>query len=93
MSKNVKTVNPSYYSVNEDGDELFDLFEKGLLTKEQCRGFYIGSMTKYLNRYPAKNGVEDLNKTETYLQRLISFEERLGEIKGASTNTDDVDNQ
>lgn len=65
---------PSYYK-GKDGKDLFSRFENGLLSKEQVRGFYIGNIMKYITRYRGKNGVEDLLKADTYLNRLIEFEE------------------
>lgn len=65
---------PDYYK-GKDGKDLFARFESGLLTKEQVRGFYVGNVMKYITRYQGKNGVEDLKKARTYLDRLIEFEE------------------
>ncbi|MFC2680881.1 DUF3310 domain-containing protein [Limosilactobacillus vaginalis] len=64
---------PDYYK-GTDGKDLFDRFETGLLTVDQVRGFYTGNIVKYLTRYQKKNGLEDLDKAETYLSRLKSFE-------------------
>ena len=64
---------PDYYK-GTDGKDLFDRFEAGLLTVDQVRGFYTGNIVKYLTRYQKKNGLEDLDKAETYLSRLKSFE-------------------
>lgn len=65
---------PDYYK-GKDGKDLFARFESGLLTKEQVQGFYVGNVMKYITRYQGKNGVEDLKKARTYLDRLIRFEE------------------
>lgn len=65
---------PDYYK-GTDGKDLFARFESGLLTKEQVQGFYVGNVMKYITRYQGKNGVEDLKKARTYLDRLIEFEE------------------
>ncbi|MCH5463215.1 DUF3310 domain-containing protein [Lactobacillus sp. LC28-10] len=68
-------VKPDYYASN--GEDLFDRFEKGLLPDpNQVRGFYKGNVIKYLTRYQDKNGIEDLEKAETYLDRLIVFEQK-----------------
>lgn len=66
---------PDYYK-GKDGKDLFARFESGLLTKEQVQGFYVGNVMKYITRYQGKNGVEDLKKASTYLDRLIKFEEQ-----------------
>ncbi|NLR17671.1 DUF3310 domain-containing protein [Lactobacillus sp. LC28-10] len=69
---NDSKLKPKYYTNN--GKDLFDRFEEGLMTAEQNRGFYIGNVFKYITRYQNKNGVEDLQKASTYLNRLIAFE-------------------
>ena len=66
---------PDYYK-GTDGKDLFARFESGLLTKEQVQGFYVGNVMKYITRYQGKNGVEDLKKARTYLDRLIEFEDK-----------------
>lgn len=66
-------IRPKYYQ-GKDGKDLFDRFEEGLLTAEEVRGFYKGNLFKYVARYQGKNGVQDLDKAETYLHRLKRFE-------------------
>lgn len=63
---------PDYY--REGGKDLLQRFEEGLLTKEETVGFYKGNIIKYLTRFEQKNGIEDLIKAQTYLNRLIEFE-------------------
>lgn len=43
-------IKPNYY-MNNDGKDLFDLFEEGMLTEDQVRGFYLSNQIKYLVRY------------------------------------------
>lgn len=38
-------------------------------------GFHAGNVVKYVARYKAKGGVEDLRKAAWYLRRLIEIEE------------------
>ena len=38
-------------------------------------GYFIGCITKYVERYQKKNGVEDLKKAQHFLQKLIELEE------------------
>lgn len=64
---------PTYYA-GDDGKDLFDRFESGLMTRQETIGFYKGNITKYVTRYAEKNGVEDLKKAQVYLGRLIEFE-------------------
>lgn len=40
------------------------------------RGYFQGNISKYVERYHAKNGVEDLHKAQHYLTKLIELEER-----------------
>lgn len=67
-----KPLKPDYYASN--GKDLFDRFEEGLMLADEIRGFYKGNIFKYITRYQDKNGVEDLQKASTYLNRLIAFE-------------------
>lgn len=67
-------IRPGYYK-GKDGKDLFDRFEEGLLTKEEVVGFYKGNILKYVTRYQDKNGIEDLEKASTYLERLKKYEE------------------
>ena len=69
-------IRPGYYKV-KDGKDLFDRFEEGLLTKGEVVGFYKGNIIKYVTRYKEKNGLEDLEKASTYLERLKKYEEIL----------------
>ena len=74
QDNNQDELRPKYYK-GKDGKDLFSRFENGLLSKEQVRGFYLGNIIKYITRYRGKNGLEDLLKADTYLNRLIEFEE------------------
>lgn len=40
-------------------------------------GFHEGNILKYVLRYKAKGGVEDLRKARWYLDRLIALEKKL----------------
>lgn len=65
---------PQRYT-GEDGKDLIDRFEEGLIPEEQVRGFLRGNVFKYLTRYPDKYGMDDLLKANEYLRRLIAFED------------------
>lgn len=41
------------------------------MSAEAFRGFLKGNIMKYVFRYEAKNGIEDLKKARWYLNRLI----------------------
>lgn len=38
-------------------------------------GYFIGCITKYVERYQKKNGIEDLKKAQHFIQKLIELEE------------------
>ena len=65
---------PDYYK-GENGKDLFDMFEEEF-PKEWTIGFYVLNLVKYARRYKGKNGIEDLKKARTYLDRLIEFEDK-----------------
>ena len=62
-------INPSHYKT--DTIECIDAIE-AMLTPEEFIGFLRGSIVKYGWRYPKKNGVEDLNKSQWFTNKLIS---------------------
>lgn len=37
-------------------------------------GYFIGCITKYVERYNEKNGVEDLEKAQHFIEKLIELE-------------------
>jgi hypothetical protein len=44
---------------------------KSAMSKEAFKGYLKGNIMKYIWRYDRKNGVEDLQKAQWYLNRLI----------------------
>jgi hypothetical protein len=50
------------------------------LTKEQYEGFLQGNIIKYISRFRHKNGLEDLEKTKWYLEKLIESWQKGREI-------------
>lgn len=84
------SIEPDYYQNN--GKDLLDRFEEGLLTEDEVRGFYKGNVIKYTVRYKDKNGIEDLNKIQTYSERLAKFEEKVLKIESAKNFIEDVPN-
>ena len=65
---------PQRYT-GEDGKDLIDRFEEGLMSEEQVRGFLRGNVLKYVVRYEDKGSMDDLIKANEYLRRLIAFED------------------
>lgn len=43
-------------------------------SKEEFRGYLVGSVLKYISRFERKNGVEDLEKAKVFLCWLIESE-------------------
>ena len=65
-------IEPNYYhNSNVDVIKALEL----LRGKEACKDFCIGNVMKYVIRYDKKNGIEDLKKAQTYINRLITLEE------------------
>ena len=60
--------NPAHYTAGSI--ECFDAI-KASMTKEQFEGYCKGNVLKYVWRYERKNGLEDLEKAEWYLDKLI----------------------
>ena len=67
MPKDLINKPPHYTKVNI---ETIDAIQSAL-GKEGFNAFCQGQIIKYVWRYPHKNGLEDLNKADWYLQRLI----------------------
>lgn len=62
-------ITPSHY--NQGSIECIDAIESSMSVAAFC-GFLKANCIKYLWRYEHKNGLEDLQKAEWYLQRLIN---------------------
>ena len=69
---------PEYY--NRNGLSPLTAFKKGLISKEEYRGFLKGNIIKYLVRYQYKNGVEDIEKLIHYTNELYALEKETGKI-------------
>lgn len=69
MSTPYSSINPSHY--RQQGKETIEIL-KDTLSEAEFRGFLKGNIIKYLTRYEHKNGLEDLQKAEWYLVRLIN---------------------
>lgn len=65
---------PPHY--NKYPVEVLDGIE-GMCTPDEFRGYSKGNIIKYVTRYQEKHGIEDLKKANVYLNRLISFEEKM----------------
>lgn len=55
--------------------------------KDGCYAWYTGQVIKYMWRWTKKNGLEDLEKAQFYLNRLIfTYKERKKNERGKMTN-------
>ena len=60
--------NPAHYG---KGQIEAIAYIKDFLTKEEFTGYLRGNIAKYLHRWRYKNGLEDLQKAQWYLNLLI----------------------
>ena len=60
---------PSHYT--SGGIETID-YIKAKLGPVAFEGFLAGNVIKYVSRYQHKNGIEDLEKSKWYIDRLIA---------------------
>ena len=67
-------INPAHYRTG--GLDVMDVM-RAKMTKEQLYGFCYGNIIKYTLRHQAKNGKEDLQKAQWYLNFLIENYENL----------------
>lgn len=69
MSKaNRRQVAGAHYKVDA-GEQHWDR-----IWRMHGRGYFVGQITKYVERYHLKNGVEDLEKAKHFLEKLIELE-------------------
>jgi hypothetical protein len=64
-------INPQHYK--SKSKETIERLQDNL-TAGEFKGYLKGNILKYLDRYEHKNGVEDLNKMQWYLNKLIELE-------------------
>ena len=64
-------INPQHYK--SKSKETIERLQDNL-TQGEFKGYLKGNILKYLDRYEHKNGVEDLNKAQWYLNKLIELE-------------------
>lgn len=63
-----KVKQPEHYTAGSI--ECID-YIKDSLSREEWIGYLRGNIVKYMHRFRNKNGIEDLQKAEAYLGRLI----------------------
>ena len=67
MSKVDMVNHPPHY--NDGGVECIDAIQAAM-TKEAFQGYLKGNVIKYMWRYEAKGGTQDLDKANWYLTKL-----------------------
>lgn len=67
MNANDKQVGGDHYS--REGEQHWDR-----QWKLNGRGYFVGCITKYVERYHLKNGIQDLEKAKHFLEKLIELE-------------------
>lgn len=67
MKANLKQVGGDHYK--KGGEEHWDR-----QWRLYGRGYFVGCVTKYVERYHEKNGVQDLQKAVHFLEKLIELE-------------------
>lgn len=48
-------------------------YMESLMSPAQFEGYLRGNVIKYISRYPEKAGLQDLQKAQHYLAKLIEF--------------------
>lgn len=63
---------PLHYQMTINGNdvEVLDII-KARLSPEEFKGYLKGNVLKYIHRADKKNGIEDYEKCEEYLKKLI----------------------
>jgi hypothetical protein len=79
MSANERQIGGDHYK--KGGEEHWDR-----QWRLYGRGYFVGCITKYVERYHEKNGLQDLQKAQHFLEKLIELEIR--EISEPSTGYD-----
>ena len=67
-SANDHQIGGSHYQ-RADGEQHWDR-----IWRLYGRGYFVGCITKYVERYQNKNGIEDLEKAKHFLEKLIELE-------------------
>lgn len=69
MSANERQIGGTHYK--KGGEEHWDR-----QWRLYGRGYFVGCITKYVERYHEKNGVQDLEKARHFIEKLIELENK-----------------
>lgn len=75
----VDNINPQHYKNGKV--ECIDALESATVNKTGLEAVCTANIIKYLWRYEAKNGLEDVKKAKWYLEKLINYLENKGGVK------------
>lgn len=59
------------------GRQFAEILETDLLSEVEMRAYFLTNVLKYLIRREKKDGVFDLQKSKTYLEMWIEFEDKI----------------
>lgn len=79
-------INPSHYKQGKV--ECIDALESATVNKTGLEAVCVANVIKYLWRYEAKNGLEDVRKAQWYLAKLIDYLEHKGKIDAMIAESD-----
>ena len=63
--------NPKHY--NQGKIECIEAIESAVVNKSGTEAFLVGNIIKYLWRYEAKGGTQDIEKAQWYLNKLLEI--------------------
>lgn len=63
--------NPTHY--NQGEIECIEAIESAVVNKSGAEAFLVGNVIKYLWRYEAKGGTQDIEKAQWYLNKLLEI--------------------
>lgn len=80
-------INPTHYT--RGSVECIDAIEAAIVDKRGIEAACTANIIKYLWRYEAKNGIEDVKKARWYLERLLAHLGNVQEAQFGQQNTID----
>lgn len=78
---NERQIGGHHYQQEDGGEQHWDR-----IWRLYGPGYFVGCITKYLERYPNKDGLKDLEKARHFLDKLIELETAKTSTIGGSTN-------
>ena len=77
--KNDNVNHPKHYSSKPDGIETIKIVDHMVMGLKPRAAVRVGNATKYMDRFMAKNGKEDIKKAIWYLQDYVDHYEEYNE--------------